>query len=350
MHDRNEKVLVSKGVLADLIAEHFELLERYRALQIQCGIAKEEAVPARKQLQKLDYVVGEVLFGLLTREGPLDYALGMYESVRGEIVRVITEKNPKRQERIQRRDLPGKIPKTSRRLFEAIGKQGISNAASLSGELEVAKGTIAKQVAPLLTIDVVKRQTSTPLVGKRNWEYNYKLSTRGRYAHFDLMEVKPREYDYSPESERYKHHLATNLVAYSLKDYKPTGFYFGMDSECISETSNHGVKTTIAPDTAGWWGKRMTCVEIESGNDFYSFGRTMKKYLLSDVRTLLVVPMSKSFLSNYIDMAKNTCVEGEPPTDEPLEVFVITLQDLIDGLEPELVAVRNRRSTPGRVR
>ena len=231
MHNRNTKVLVSRGTIADLVTEHFELLEMYRALQIKCGIAKEEAVPTRKQLQKLDYVVSEVLFGLVASEGQLDYALGMHESVRGEIRQLIREKRPKRQERIQRRDLPGAIPKTSRGLFEAIGKQGISNAKSLSGELKVAKGTISKQVAPLLTLDVVNRRTSTPLVGKRNWEYVYQLGTRGLYAYIDTFHVKPKEYDYRKGSERFQHHLATNLIAYTLRDFEPNGFYFGHESD-----------------------------------------------------------------------------------------------------------------------
>jgi hypothetical protein len=30
-------------------------------------------------------------------------------------------------------------------------------------------------------------------------------------------------------------------------------------------------------------------------------------------------------------------------TDEPLRVYVISLQDLVDGYEPELIAVRHRR-------
>ena len=65
MHNRNTKGLVSKGVLADLIAEHFELLDMYRAMQVQCGIPKEAAVPKRKQLKKLDTAVGGVLSSLL---------------------------------------------------------------------------------------------------------------------------------------------------------------------------------------------------------------------------------------------------------------------------------------------
>lgn len=349
MHDQNEKVRISKKALSNLITEHYEVLEMYRRLQIGCGIAKEAAVPKRTELTKLDDAVGEVLVSLLEDEEQLDDAIQNHGAVSGALMESLREKTPKRQERIQRQDLPGMIPVTSQRLFEAIGKQGISNSKSLAGELRVVGGTICKQMPPLITLDVVKRQKKTPLVGKRNWEYAYELTTRGRYAYLDLLNVSPRVYDYSTSSERLKHHIATNIAAHSLQDFKPLGFYFGPDSECINMKSNYGVKTTIAPDTAGWWGTRMTFIEIESGNDYFYFSLTMKKYLLSDVRTLLVIPMSRSFLSNYVKMARNTCVEGEYSTEEPLEVFVITLQDLIDGHEPELIAERSRRPSLGQI-
>ena len=339
MHNRNTKVLVSKGTISNLVTEHFELLEMYRALQIQCGIAKEEAAPERKHLQKLDYVVSEVLFGLLAGEGPLDYALGMYESVRGEIRQLLREKRPKRRERIQRRDLPEEIPATSLRLFEAIGKQGISNAKSLSGELKVAKGTISKQVAPLLTLDVVKRQTSIPLTGKRNWEYVYQLGTRGLYAYIDTFHVKPKEYDYRKGSERFQHHLATNLIAYTFRDFIPIGFYFGHESDCVKQDSTYCIKSSMISDTAGWLGNTMTYVEVEFSNDYFSFTKKFKKVFLSEVENLLLVVKSKLFVSEYVGIANNAHVEGKLMTEEPLRVYIMTLQDLVDGFEPELIAV-----------
>jgi hypothetical protein len=349
MHAQNEKVRISKKALSNLVTDHYEVLERYRALQIQCGIAVETSVPKRKHLKKLDTAVGEVLSSLLEGEEQLDNAMEKYEPVRREIMRLVMESMPKRQERIQRRDLPGAIPKTSRRLFEAIGKQGISNAKSLSGELKVAKGTISKQVAPLLLLDIVKRQTSAPLTGRRNWEYVYQLGTRGLYAYIDTFHVKPKEYDYRKGSERFQHHLATNLIAYTFRDFQPVGFYFGHESDCVKQDSTYGIKSSLISDTAGWLGNRMTYIEVEFSNDFFSFTKKFKKVFLSKVENLLLVVKGKLFVSEYAAIANNTHVDGKLMSEDPLRVYLITLQDFVDGHEPELIAERSRRPSLGQI-
>lgn len=323
----------------------FEVAEMNRTLQVRGGIGKQQAVPGRQQFQALGYAANEVNRSLVSGGGNIECVLGQFDDALGEVMKQLKASALRNSvERPIKISFPKEIPARSVKLFYSIGKQGLSNSTSLLGDLGGVNGTISKNVEPLIVLNLVERQKREPVTGKRNWAYVYQMTKRGQKTYSEIFNEKPNlYYEYKSDSERFKHHLATNVVAYTLPDFEPFGFYFGHDGRYTEKTSNHRIKSTIKPDTAGYQGTKMTFIELESGSDYFSFGETMKKYLLSDVTRLLIVPMSRLFFSNYVKMANNTCVEGEPPTDEPLEVFAATLQDLVDGFMPELVVVRNRR-------
>ena len=57
----------------------------------------------------------------------------------------------------------------------------------------------------------------------------------------------------------------------------------------------------------------------------------------------------RTFVSEYIGIANDTHADGKLMSEEPLRVYLITLQQLVDEFEPKLIAVRNRRPTLGQV-
>ena len=70
---------------------------------------------------------------------------------------------------------------------------------------------------------------------------------------------------------------------------------------------------------------------------------------LSEVENLLLVVKSKLFVSEYVAIANNTHVDGKLMSEDPLRVYLITLQDFVDGHEPELIAERSRRPSLGHI-
>ncbi len=345
---RNQKglVLVNIHILSRLVAASLELAKLNRTLQVRGGIEKTQAVPGRRELQELDHAANEVNLCLVSGQN-LTSALDHLDRALGRVTTQIRTSAIKSAERPIKVSVPRALPEKSKDLFYAIGKQGVSNALSLSTALDVAMGTISKNVEVLLLLRVVERRKHKPVIGKRNWAYVYQLTPRGQKLYFELFNEWPNLYDYKPYSERYKHHVATNLAIYFLRDYESLGAYFGHDGKYTEVVSNYCMKSLAKPDTAGYWSEglwreRLTFVEVETGNDYFSFGETVKKYMLSTVTTLMVVLVGGSLFSTYKRIANSVCAEGEYATDEPLEVFAITLQDLVDGLEPELIATRNR--------
>ena len=349
MSNHKTEVNVDIHILSRLVAAPFEVAEMNRTLQVRGGIEKQKAVPGRQQLQALDYAIGEVNASLAAGGTNLEHALCNYDAALEVVMKQTRTSTLKRTERPINLSFPKAIPKRAKGLFYSIGKQGVSNTLSLVGDLGCAPGTISKNVEPLLLLNVVERQKWDPVVGKRNWAYVYRMTERGQKTYYELFSEHQNLYfDYEANSERFKHHLAVNVATYLLHQYEAFGYYFGHEGKYTERISSYGIKSKIMPDSAGYLDDRLTFIELETGNDNYSFKLTLKKYLTSKINTLLVVITSRALLPNYVKMIKDTGVEGEYVTEEPLSVFVVVLQDLVNGFPPELVAIRNRDGSQDR--
>lgn len=351
MKSDHEPVPVDKMLLAALLTNHLKCLQIVRTLQLHSGVSKRDAKPSRNQLTNMDYVVSEALGRLASNDVDLDSALGQWETVFNDVAREVELLRIKNIERPIKLHVPDSIPDSSADLFRAIAKQGLGNTLSLSEDLGVDPSTVGRKVEPLRHLELIKRFKGEPLVGKRNWAYAYELTKRGRKAHQEMYGQTPRLYDYKPGTQGYRHHLGVNICVYSLIHFDPVGFYFGETADLVAIESNYGIKTELRADAVGWWGPRLEVgwwnpryayIEVESGaNDFY-LDITLKKYVLSKVETLMFVFLTGTFLKRFLKRVANTAVDGKHMTDEPLEIYATTLQNVVDGLEPELVTTIHR--------
>lgn len=230
------------------------------------------------------------------------------------------------------------IPNNSLQLLQFVGERGIVNTSIIRNERCQTKQATNQQIGPLLRSGLVERPKAKPVLGNRTWEYIVKITPLGRSTLRDRFGLTVNCYPYDCERGEHRHHLITNIVACTLVDFSPMGYYYGPNSERISLKNYFGKELEIRPDVAGYWDTEILQVEIETGGTF-GFYDKIKRYIASEADNVMVVCEEKSMVEKFARAVRSKRDFSEQYRECAIKFYLLSLENLAWQDEPLVISL-----------